>query len=110
MQRSTIILTVVISVLTLSWPSFAANNTQKEGLYSERTESGTFTGHQLRGLFVLNQDGKVIGEIQAVNFDSKTGKITSVTIKELTQKDYKPAQDKMQNPMLQNVYDNVGGK
>ena len=109
MKRLTIFLTVVISVLSLTWSSFAANTTQKEGVSSERAENGTFTEQQFRGAYVLNQDGKVIGEIQAVNFDSQTGRIISVTFKELVKKENSPA-TMSRNPMFQYSDENVGGK
>jgi hypothetical protein len=108
-----------VAVLSLSWPTFAANNTQKESVFPEKAASGALTEKQPRGLNDVNLDGQGIGDSETVNVDSKTGKIDSVTLKDQPEKHDSLAPEsknrndnlggeRMQSPMFQYLYENVG--
>ena len=117
MKKLSISLLAVITVAVLSMSAFAANTMDKERMSSDKASNRVVMESQLRGLSVLNQDGQVIGEIQTVNTDAKTGKINSITFKGLTEKHYGLAPSwedrqgttsemRMVNPSLRGVDEN----
>jgi hypothetical protein len=119
MKKLTVLFMAVIAVTLLSLPAFAANQMDRNGMSSGTAAGGVITDRQLHGLNVVNQDGQVIGQIEAVNRDSNAGsKIISVTFKGLDESHYglAPAwknrdtnteEMRLGNPSLSAIYDNV---
>jgi sporulation protein YlmC with PRC-barrel domain len=86
MKRLIVVPLAMLVVVLLTGLSFAADMNAKGTMSTEKVT--TFTGNQLHGLAVVNEDGKVIGEIKNINIDPNTGALRSVTFKRNDQAHY----------------------
>jgi hypothetical protein len=119
MKKLTVLSMAILAVALLSLPAFAANQIDENGMSAGTAAGGVITERQLHNLNVVNQDGRIIGKIEAVNRGSGAGsEITSVTIKGLDEshyglapawehRDMKPEETRLGNPTLSGVFDNV---
>ena len=79
MKRLIAVPLAMLVVVLLTGLSFAANMNPDGTMSTEKVT--TFTGNQLHGLAVVNEDGKVIGEIKDINVDPDTSALRSVTFR-----------------------------
>ncbi len=86
MKRLISIPLALLAVVMLAGLALAADMNANGTMSPQKT--ATFSASELHGLTVVNEDGKIIGEIKDLNIDSKTGSLRSVTLKGTDQEHY----------------------
>jgi sporulation protein YlmC with PRC-barrel domain len=80
MNKLTVLLTAILTVLLLAGPSFAGQTASGEK--SPEMAASSYTENQLVGLSVFDKKGEEIGKIKEVNLNSETGDINFVILAE----------------------------
>ena len=82
MKKTIISLITLIAALSLTCTMVTAGGEKEKDMQQseQMSQSQSPTAEELKGMQVVNQNGEEIGEIETVNIDAQSGKITYVTL------------------------------